>query len=55
MPVTMPTKSCSPTKYTSGISAVSPPTKETPFSLQAPAIPETIVSIIFGFNLSFAI
>ena len=35
MPVIMPTRSCSPGRYVSGISAVSPPTSETPVSLHA--------------------
>ena len=55
IPVMIPTKSCSPFKYTSGISAVSPPTRDTSFSLHALAMPDTITSIIFGSSLSLAI
>ena len=54
MPVITPTRSCSPGKYVSGISAVSPPTSDTPVSLHAFAMPSTILSTIIGFSLSFA-
>ncbi len=53
-PTTVPTMSSSPSTYTPGISAVSPPSRATPSVSQARAAPVTKAATVSGTSLPIA-